>query len=240
MDREVKAPLDLFDEIERELGMAVVPFTWPVGMAKFFGGVVDLRRGQMRVFAPGEDRVRDDDEVIDGLDSPILGQRFGAAWEQAEQGTGELTLTPHPMEGVEHLTLAAAALLKDTGYDVHALFMRNWDEDEGGYCTAAADLQDARRVCDDLDIPLHAVTFAAEYRDRVFQHFLDELAAGRSDLHQHGTPVGRRLPLSASATGRTLLARLEDHEVRALFPGAMAQPSPRAPGTLQYCAGPCP
>jgi tRNA-specific 2-thiouridylase len=74
----------------------------------------------------------------------------------------------------------SAVLLQRAGYDVHALFMRNWDEDEDGYCTAAADLQDARRVCDDLGIPLHAVTFAAEYRARVFRHFLDELAAGRT------------------------------------------------------------
>ena len=44
----------------------------------------------------------------------------------------------------------AAALLKDAGHDVHALFMRNWDEDEDGYCTAAADLQDARRVCESI------------------------------------------------------------------------------------------
>jgi DNA-binding IclR family transcriptional regulator len=55
--------------------------------------------------------------------------------------------------------------------------------------------------------------------------------AGRNVLRV-GTPVGRRLPLTASATGRTLLARLEDHEVRALFPGALPQPSPRAPRTL--------
>jgi len=74
----------------------------------------------------------------------------------------------------------AAALLKDAGYDVHALFMRNWDEDEDGYCNAAADLQDARRVCDDLGIPLHTVNFARDYRDRVFEHFLDELRAGRT------------------------------------------------------------
>ncbi|RPI12640.1 MAG: tRNA 2-thiouridine(34) synthase MnmA [Lysobacterales bacterium] len=74
----------------------------------------------------------------------------------------------------------AAALLADAGYDVHALFMRNWDEDEDGYCTAAADLQDARRVCDELGLPLHAVSFAAEYRERVFAHFLDELRAGRT------------------------------------------------------------
>ena len=74
----------------------------------------------------------------------------------------------------------AAVLLQRAGYDVHALFMRNWDEDEDDYCTTAADLQDARRVCEDLAIPLHAVTFAAEYRDRVFQQFLDQLAAGRT------------------------------------------------------------
>jgi tRNA-uridine 2-sulfurtransferase len=74
----------------------------------------------------------------------------------------------------------AAVLLKDKGYDVHALFMRNWEEDDDAYCTAAADLQDARRVCDELGIPLHTVNFAAEYRDRVFRHFLDELAAGRT------------------------------------------------------------
>ena len=89
MDREVQEPLALMDEIERELGMGVVPFTWPVGMAKFFGGVLDLRKRQMRVFSPGEDRRGDDDELIDGLDNPVLGQRFGAAFEQA---AGEIEL----------------------------------------------------------------------------------------------------------------------------------------------------
>ena len=56
MDREVQAPLDVMDEIERELGMTVVPFTWPVGMGKQFHGVYDRRTDQMRVFAAGEDR----------------------------------------------------------------------------------------------------------------------------------------------------------------------------------------
>jgi tRNA-uridine 2-sulfurtransferase len=74
----------------------------------------------------------------------------------------------------------SAVLLQQAGYDVHALFMRNWEEDEDGYCTAAADLQDAREVCDDLDIPLHTATFAREYADRVFAHFLAELQAGRT------------------------------------------------------------
>ena len=74
----------------------------------------------------------------------------------------------------------SAALLKDAGHDVHGLFMRNWEADEDDYCTAAADLQDARKVCEDLGIPLHTVNFSSEYRDRVFRHFLDELAAGRT------------------------------------------------------------
>ena len=89
MDREVQEPLNLMDEIERELGMTVVPFTWPVGMAKFFGGVLDLRKDQMRVFRPGEDRVAGDEEVIEGLANPTLAERFGAAYEQS---AGEIEL----------------------------------------------------------------------------------------------------------------------------------------------------
>ena len=89
MDREVQEPLDLMDEIERELGMTVVPFTWPVGMAKFFGGVLDLRKDQMRVFRPGEDRVAGDEDMVEGLANPLLQARFGAAYEQA---AGEIEL----------------------------------------------------------------------------------------------------------------------------------------------------
>lgn len=73
----------------------------------------------------------------------------------------------------------AALLLKDRGADVHALHMTNWDDDDG-YCTAAADLQDARRICEHLDIPLHHVNFARQYRERVFQYFLNEYRAGRT------------------------------------------------------------
>ncbi|MGD9834023.1 MAG: peptide chain release factor 3 [Piscinibacter sp.] len=84
MDREVQEPLALMDEIERELGMSVVPFTWPVGMGKVFGGVLDLRKDQMRVFSPGEDRVKEGgDEIVDGIANPALAERFGAAYEQA-------------------------------------------------------------------------------------------------------------------------------------------------------------
>jgi tRNA-specific 2-thiouridylase len=74
----------------------------------------------------------------------------------------------------------AALLLKEQGYDVQGLFMSNWEEDETGYCTAAEDFQDARRVCGVLDIPLHRVSFAREYRDRVFDYFLTEYRNGRT------------------------------------------------------------
>jgi len=74
----------------------------------------------------------------------------------------------------------AALLLQDAGREVEALFMSNWEEDEDGYCTGAADFQDARRVCEELGIPLHKVSFAAEYRQQVFAEFLAELEAGRT------------------------------------------------------------
>ena len=73
----------------------------------------------------------------------------------------------------------AAVRLQDAGALVEALHMTNWEDDDG-YCTAAADLQDARRVCEQLGIPLHHVNFARQYRDRVFDYFLDEYRAGRT------------------------------------------------------------
>jgi tRNA-specific 2-thiouridylase len=73
----------------------------------------------------------------------------------------------------------AALLLRDAGYSVQGLFMSNWEDDDG-YCTTAADFQDARRVCETLRIALHRVSFAAEYRARVFGNFLREYAAGRT------------------------------------------------------------
>jgi tRNA-uridine 2-sulfurtransferase len=74
----------------------------------------------------------------------------------------------------------AALLLKEAGHTVEGLFMSNWEDDEDAYCTTASDWQDARRVCDTLKIPLHRASFAGEYRERVFAHFLREYAAGRT------------------------------------------------------------
>jgi tRNA-uridine 2-sulfurtransferase len=75
----------------------------------------------------------------------------------------------------------AALLLLRAGYTVQGLYMSNWEEpQDDAYCTAATDFQDARRVCEILNIPLHRVSFAAQYRERVFSHFLREYSAGRT------------------------------------------------------------
>lgn len=75
----------------------------------------------------------------------------------------------------------AALLLLEQGHRVEGLFMRNWeDDDTDTYCSAEADLADARSVCAELGIPLHQVNFAAEYKARVFQHCLAEFRAGRT------------------------------------------------------------
>ncbi|MEE9254992.1 MAG: tRNA 2-thiouridine(34) synthase MnmA, partial [Pseudomonadales bacterium] len=75
----------------------------------------------------------------------------------------------------------AALRLKEAGYEVEGLFMKNWDEDDGTeYCTAAADLIDAEAVCAKLEIPLHTANFAQEYWDNVFSHFLEQYSHGRT------------------------------------------------------------
>ena len=75
----------------------------------------------------------------------------------------------------------AALLLKQQGYEVVGLFMKNWEEnDVNGVCTAEEDYSDVRRVCGKLDIPYYTVNFSKEYMDRVFSYFLSEYKAGRT------------------------------------------------------------
>ena len=75
----------------------------------------------------------------------------------------------------------AAWLLQEQGYQVEGLFMKNWEQDDkDGYCAAAEDLADATAVCEQLKIPLHAVNFAEEYWQRVFNHFLTEYENART------------------------------------------------------------
>jgi len=75
----------------------------------------------------------------------------------------------------------AAWLLKEQGFDVIGVFMKNWeDDDTDAYCTSRADLVDAASVADVIGIELEAVNFAAEYRERVFRLFLRDYEAGRT------------------------------------------------------------
>ncbi|MEK7844601.1 MAG: tRNA 2-thiouridine(34) synthase MnmA [Pseudomonadota bacterium] len=75
----------------------------------------------------------------------------------------------------------AAYLLKQQGYDVVGLFMKNWeDDDTDEYCSSRQDFLDAVSVADVIDIPIEVVNFSTEYKDRVFSHFLAEYQAGRT------------------------------------------------------------
>jgi tRNA-specific 2-thiouridylase len=85
----------------------------------------------------------------------------------------------------------AAYLLKEQGYNVIGLFMRNWDTSinndilgnpylNNDICTQEQDYNDAKKVCELLSIPLHRVDFIKEYWDYVFTYFLDELKNGRT------------------------------------------------------------
>ncbi len=75
----------------------------------------------------------------------------------------------------------SAYLLKQQGFDVHGLFMKNWEQDDTElYCHSAVDVVDAKQVADAIGIPITSVNFAQEYWDRVFQHFIAEYKAGRT------------------------------------------------------------
>lgn len=73
----------------------------------------------------------------------------------------------------------SALLLKQQGYRVIGLFMKNWEEqDENGICSSAYDYQDVQRVCDHLDIPYYTVNFVEEYRTQVFAQFIEDFKQG--------------------------------------------------------------
>lgn len=75
----------------------------------------------------------------------------------------------------------AAWMLKQQGYEVVGLFMKNWEDDDNDeYCSARQDWLDVVSVADLIGIDVEAVNFAAEYRERVFADFLREYAAGRT------------------------------------------------------------
>ncbi|CAH2780568.1 MAG: tRNA-specific 2-thiouridylase MnmA (EC [uncultured Paraburkholderia sp.] len=73
-----------------------------------------------------------------------------------------------------------AWLLKEQGYDVAGLFMKNWEDDDSEYCSTRQDWIDVVSVADLIGIDVEAINFAAEYKDRVFAEFLREYSAGRT------------------------------------------------------------
>jgi peptide chain release factor 3 len=83
MDREVREPLELLDEIERELGMPCVPMTWPVGQGKTFGGIINLRTQAMTVFESGQEKLPQDFETIPLTNREALQKRFGREFDHA-------------------------------------------------------------------------------------------------------------------------------------------------------------
>jgi len=86
MDREVRDPLDILDEVERELGMPCVPMTWPVGQGKSFGGIINLHTQSMSVFEAGSERRPQDFEHIRLADTDVLKARFSMDYEAAIDG----------------------------------------------------------------------------------------------------------------------------------------------------------
>jgi peptide chain release factor 3 len=76
-------PLDLIDEIEKALGMSVVPITWPIGMGKSFRGVYDLAKNRIPRIPSCEDRLDFEEEIVSGLDDPSLAARFGDEFARA-------------------------------------------------------------------------------------------------------------------------------------------------------------
>lgn len=107
--------------------------------------------------------------MSDAIPAPVSGSSIGPGQKVIVGMSG----------GVD--SSVSALLLKQQGYQVEGLFMKNWDEDDGTeYCTAKADLADAEMVCERIGIKLHTANFAAEYWDNVFEHFLEEYKAGRT------------------------------------------------------------
>ena len=147
----------------------------------------------------------------------------------------------------------AAWLLKRQGHEVVGVFMKNWeDDDTDDYCTSRQDLVDAASVADVIGIELEAVNFVAEYRERVFAHFLREYAAGRtpnpdvlcnSEIKFNAfLDFAQSLGADAIATGHYARVRASDGRVelrkaadvtkdQTLFP-ASAHAAPAGCGTL--------
>ncbi len=98
MDREVREPFALQEEIESVLKIDCAPVSWPVGMGKRFRGVFDLRRDRLLRFTPGEEKRTDDLEVIDGLGNPRLDELFADEMPALRHDVGLIREASQPFD----------------------------------------------------------------------------------------------------------------------------------------------
>jgi peptide chain release factor 3 len=98
MDREVRDPLELLDEVESVLKIQCAPVTWPLGMGKTFRGVYHLLRDEILLFTPGEERADGEVEVIKGIDNPVLAERFPLEIEQLKMEVELVHGASHPFD----------------------------------------------------------------------------------------------------------------------------------------------
>ena len=95
-DREGKEPIELLDEIERELAMHICPVTWPVGQGRSFKGVYHLTENRLLLFQAGQNRRPEDVQALSGLDDPRLVQLVGASAAARLQEDAEMIRAVYP------------------------------------------------------------------------------------------------------------------------------------------------
>jgi len=104
LDREGRNPVDLLDEVERVLGIACAPVTWPIGMGSRLKGVVHLLSGEVHLYEPGRNFTRQDSTIFPSLDDPGVERRIGAGILAEVRGELELVQgASHPFDREAYL-----------------------------------------------------------------------------------------------------------------------------------------
>ncbi|MCD1655910.1 peptide chain release factor 3 [Treponema zuelzerae] len=96
LDREGKDPMELLDEIERELAVEVRPVTWPIGQGKLFKGVYNLVEKSLYLFAAGQDHLPTDAIPVNGIDDPLLDEKVGSSLAQKLREDVEMVSGVYP------------------------------------------------------------------------------------------------------------------------------------------------